>query len=273
MRPDAVELLPRLAEAFDEPFADSSALPTYLVSELAAGTVKVALSGEGGDELFGGYYTYVADTLAPRVGPRRVGAAAAGRRAAELLRPRSASTTRPSASRARRTCRRSSATTAGRRSSRRRRAPRCSTAAAARVDPLDVYRARYAETEGADELARLQDVDIGIYLADDLLVKTDRASMAHSLEARVPFCDQVVAELALALPRPMKVRGLSKKRLLRQAVATLLPREIVRAPQAGLLDPGRRVAARRPGAVRARGAVAGPPARAGLLRPGGRHRA
>jgi asparagine synthase (glutamine-hydrolysing) len=73
VRPDAVELLPRLAETFDEPFADSSALPTYLVSQLAAGTVKVALSGEGGDELFGGYHTYVADTLAPRVG--RVAAA------------------------------------------------------------------------------------------------------------------------------------------------------------------------------------------------------
>ena len=67
-------------------------------------------------------------------------------------------------------------------------------------DPLDVYRARYAETEGAEELARLQDVDLGIYLVDDLLVKTDRASMAHSLEARVPFLDPVVAELALALP-------------------------------------------------------------------------
>src|SRR5204862_2271844 len=68
VRPNAVELLPRLAEAFDEPFADSSALPTWLVSELAASHVKVALSGEGGDELFGGYYTYVADLLAPRVG-------------------------------------------------------------------------------------------------------------------------------------------------------------------------------------------------------------
>jgi len=76
LRPDAVELLPRLVEAFDEPFGDSSALPTYLVSQLAADSVKVVLSGEGGDELFGGYYTYVADRLAPRVG-----------RAAPLLRP------------------------------------------------------------------------------------------------------------------------------------------------------------------------------------------
>src|SRR5439155_24293342 len=81
LRPDAALLLPALAAAFDEPFADSSGLASYLVSKLAAEDVKVALSGEGSDELFGGYYTYVADLLARRFGA----AAAAARPLAELL--------------------------------------------------------------------------------------------------------------------------------------------------------------------------------------------
>jgi asparagine synthase (glutamine-hydrolysing) len=106
-----------------------------------------------------------------------------------------------------------------------------------RADPLDVYRARYAETEGADPLARLQDVDVGIYMVDDLLTKTDRASMAHSLETRVPFLDTAVTDLAFALPRRMKVRGLQKKRVLRAAVEPLVPRAIVRGRKRGFSIP------------------------------------
>ena len=104
-------------------------------------------------------------------------------------------------------------------------------------DPVDLYRERYAETEGAEPLARLQDVDLGIYLVDDLLVKTDRSSMAHSLELRVPFLDQRVADFALGLATPLKVRGRAKKRLLRRALAPLLPAEILRGPKQGFSIP------------------------------------
>ena len=94
--------------------------------------------------------------------------------------------------------------------------------------------------EGAEPLARLQDVDTSVYLVDDPLVKTGLASMAHSLEARVPFLDPVVAELAHALPTRHKVRALAKKRLLRRAVAPLLPRAVVHGRKQGfsiLADP------------------------------------
>ena len=79
--------------------------------------------------------------------------------------------------------------------------------------------------------------------------------MAHSLELRVPFLDNEVAAMALGLATPLKVRGLAKKRLLRQALAPLLPKEVLRGPQAGLLDPGRRLAARPAAGLRARNAL------------------
>src|SRR5262245_6141385 len=235
LRPDAALLLPALADAFDEPFADSSALPTYLVSRLAAEDVKVALSGEGGDELFGGYHTYVADLLASRVG----GLAS---RLAPLVERLPSSAARASFDyRAKRFVRAAHlpplerhhgwkeifspdarAELTGRRSS---------------FDPVDLLRARFAETEGAELLARLQDVDLGTYLVDDLLVKTDRASMAHSLEARVPFLDPVVTNFSLGLASRHKVRGLLKKILLRKAAAPLIPPELLRRRKRGFSIP------------------------------------
>jgi asparagine synthase (glutamine-hydrolysing) len=236
LRPDAVELLPKLVEAFDEPFGDSSALPTYLVSELAVSEVKVALSGEGGDELFGGYYTYVADLLARRVGRL----AALARPLAEALPSR---TDRVGFDyKAKRFARAAALPPLERHHgwkeifSAQARAELAGPGATA-WDPLDLYRERYAETEGAETLARMQDLDLGIYLVDDLLVKTDRLSMAHSLELRVPFLDPKVAELAFSLPTHLKVRGTAKKRLLRQALAPLLPREIVHGRKQGFSIP------------------------------------
>jgi asparagine synthase (glutamine-hydrolysing) len=236
LRPDAVELFPKLVEAFDEPFGDSSALPTYLVSELAAGEVKVALSGEGGDELFGGYYTYVADLLAPRIG----GLAAL---AAPLIERLPSADSKVSFDyKAKRFARGAKLPPLERHHAWKEIFPRPLQAALLGArdpgwDPVDVYRERYAETAGAEPLARLQDVDLGIYLVDDLLVKTDRSSMAHSLELRVPFLDNEVAATALGLATPLKVRGLAKKRLLRRALAPLLPKEVLRGPKQGFSIP------------------------------------
>jgi asparagine synthase (glutamine-hydrolysing) len=235
LRPDAALLLPALAEAFDEPFADSSALPTYLVSQLAAEDVKVALSGEGGDELFGGYYTYAADLLAQRTAWT-----------APLLRPLVERL--PSSSK------RASFDYRAKRFVRAAHLPPLErhhgwkeifspearaelTGRRSEFDPVDLLRARFAETEGAELLARLQDVDLGTYLVDDLLVKTDRASMAHSLETRVPFLDSVVTNFALALPSRHKVRGLRKKVLLRKAAAPLIPPELLKRKKRGFSIP------------------------------------
>jgi asparagine synthase (glutamine-hydrolysing) len=235
VRPDPTVLLPALAEAFDEPFADSSALPTYLVSQLASEHVKVALSGEGGDELFGGYYTYAADLLADRIAPL-----------ARIVRPLverlPTSTSKASFDyRAKRFVRAAHLPPLERHHGWKEifseEARTELTGRSAAFDPVDVYRHRYRETDGADGLARLQDVDFGIYLVDDLLVKTDRASMAHSLEVRVPFLDPAVTSFAFGLPAHHKIRGLSKKVLLRKAMAPLVPREIVHGRKRGFSIP------------------------------------
>jgi asparagine synthase (glutamine-hydrolysing) len=237
--PDDATALPEIVAAFDEPYADSSALPTFAVSRLTRAHVKVALSGEGGDELFGGYHTYAADLLAPRL-------AGAARLARPLVERLPSSSRRVSLDyRARRFVRAAQLPPLERHHGWKEilspelraqllaplhdgRAPR---------DPVDRLRARYAETAGAEPLARLQDADLAPYLSDDLLTKTDRMSMAHSVEVRVPFLDPVVAELALALPTSAKVRGLAKKRLLRSVASTLLPRQIARGAKRGFSIP------------------------------------
>ena len=267
LRPDAALLLPALADAFDEPFADSSALPTYLVSQLAAEDVKVALSGEGGDELFGGYYTYVADLLAERVGPLATLARPAIERLPDLdargeLRLQGEAVRARRAPAAARAAPRLEGDLLGRRP---RRADRAARTAGTRSRSL---RDRFAETEGHELLTRLQDVDLGGYLVDDLLVKTDRASMAWSLETRVPFMDTGGREL-----RVLAARAAQGARPLEEAAAAEGGRAAAAArgrerSQARLLDPRGGVAARRARAVRARDARAGdapapglPPAR------------
>jgi asparagine synthase (glutamine-hydrolysing) len=226
--PDAVELLPKVIDTFDEPFADNSALPTYLISELAAEHVKVVLSGEGGDELFGGYFAYVGDLWAPRVG----GIATALRSVIDRL-PSGAGSRRLD-DRLKRFARGAHLPQPDRHVawsqvfSPQAREELLTRRKGGDFDPLRGHRERYERSAGAEPFSRAQDIDLGTYLVDDILVKTDRASMAHSLESRVPFLDPLIADFALALPGNQKVRFLAKKRLMRKAVAPLLPREIVR---------------------------------------------
>jgi asparagine synthase (glutamine-hydrolysing) len=232
--PEAAAELHAVAATFDEPRGDATALPYWLAARFEAREVKAVLSGVGGDELFGGYQTYVAGRLAA------------------LARPLAA--TEPLLARWPSSSRRLSLDFKLRRLARgaglapveRHHAYKEIFSAAARaellhvrgaLDPLDAYRARYAETEGAEPVARLQDLDVGTFLADDLLAQTDRAGMAHGLEIRVPFLDPAVSDLAHALPVHARVRGLQTKPLLRVAAAPLLPAAIVRGPKRGFCAP------------------------------------
>jgi asparagine synthase (glutamine-hydrolysing) len=233
---DAEIHLADVAASFDEPRADATALPYWLAGRAASAHVKAVLSGEGGDELLGGYPTYVADRLGP-----------AAARAAALLAPvvalaPSSSRRLPLDFRVRRL-----ALGAGLDPLLRHAAfkvlldDRAREALGVVSDPeadvLAAHRARYAETEGAEPLARLQDVDLGTFCGDDLLCQADRAGMAHGVEVRVPFLDAEIAELAHALPARHRVRGLRTKPLLRRAVAPLLPRDVVRGPKKGFVAP------------------------------------
>lgn len=231
--PEAADALEGVARSYDEPSGDATALPYWLLARFASAHVKAVLTGEGADELFGGYQTYAAD---------RLGQHAA--RAAALLAPAVAHW--PSSSgrlsldfRLRRL-----ALGAGLGPLERHHAFKETFPAPLRQallgtagDPLARLRARYAETADAEPLARLQDADIGSFLADDLLPQADRAGMAHGLEVRVPFLDPVVAELAFALPVNARVRGFETKRVLRAAAAPLIPPAIAHGPKRGFCAP------------------------------------
>jgi asparagine synthase (glutamine-hydrolysing) len=246
LEPDALSLLPRLVEAYDEPFADSSAVPTFLVSELAARDVKVVLSGEGGDEAFGGYEVYLADRLAPLVG-RALPRTLRNGVVEPLVGLLPSSSRRASLDyRAKRFLRDLDLPPLDRHAgfkvilTEEVKAELVRPAHRAPVDPLADLRAHYDEAEGVGPLARLQHVDAMTYLSDDLLTKTDRASMAHSLEARVPFVDDRVLDFASTLPDGLQVHRLQKKWLLRHAVRPLLPRQVVDGRKRGFSIPAAR---------------------------------
>jgi asparagine synthase (glutamine-hydrolysing) len=243
VRPDAVQVLPALVRHFGEPFADSSAVPVYYVSELASRNVKVVLSGEGSDEVFAGYETYLAGKYAAlyRRLPDVIG---------RTLVP--ALVDRLPVSHAR-----VSFDYKAKRFVRGAYLPLedghfwwkvvlseavqaelcCGPARNGAVDTATLFREAAARAGSDDWLARLQAIDAHVYLPDDILTKADRMSMAHSLEARVPYLDRAVVELAARLPSGVKLRRFTKKYVLKRALRRHVPAEILRAKKRGFNVP------------------------------------
>jgi asparagine synthase (glutamine-hydrolysing) len=230
VRPDMLAILPLLVRHYGEPFADSSAVPTYYLSKLTRDSVTVALAGDGGDELFAGYQRHHAVHIAGAIDRAPGGLRRPLLAVAERLLTRRGSE-RASAVRLRRFVR-------GARQPREHRylswlaisdeawlqeSATDTFAGAARMAG-DELRRRAGAFDG-DAVRQARGLDLGMYLPDDLLVKVDIASMANSLEVRSPFLDRALVEFALRLPTSLLIRGTRRKWILRRAFADTLPKE------------------------------------------------
>lgn len=246
---EAQAVIPRLPLLFDEPFADSSQIPTFLVSQLARRHVTVSLSGDGGDELFGGYNRYVwAPKIWHRVGRFPVSLRRAGAKALTALPP----------SRWDREFRRFSVILPQRLHQRLPGEKLHKLAdTLALQSPEDLYlnlASTWKEPNslvlGAEEYAtalgdqhqwanlpdfaqRMMFLDLITYLPDDILTKVDRASMGVGLEARVPLLDHRVVEFAATLPLHLKIREGQGKWLLRQVLYRYVPADLIERPKMG----------------------------------------
>jgi asparagine synthase (glutamine-hydrolysing) len=242
VRPDAAKLLPTLVRQFDEPYADDSAIPVYYLAELARRHVKVVLSGEGGDEMLGGYDTYRARRLAAWYSrlPRPVGASLVP----AIVRHLPVSHAKVSFDyKAKRFVTGAYLPPAAGHLwwktvfGEDAKAALYADGAGATLAPTErLYAAAYEESDGGD-IDRLQYIDSQVYLPADILVKADRMSMAHSLEARVPFLDRRLVEFCRRLPARMRLRGLTSKYVLRNAMRDRLPAAITQGRKRGFSAP------------------------------------
>ncbi len=237
--PDAVDILPKLIWHYDEPFADSSAIPTWYVSQMTREHVTVALTGDGGDELFAGYPRYRAVALGgwiDRLGPlRRVLAAKfwqslPGSRQKSVLRRFKRFSESLALSPQRRYLEWIAIFNESRRA-----ALYCDEflAELPDSDPFSFLQSAWTRASKRDPITAASLADLVTYLPCDLMTKVDIASMAHGLECRQPMLDYRVVELTTSLPRRLKYRWGRGKRLLRQAFGDLLPREIWTRPKMG----------------------------------------
>jgi asparagine synthase (glutamine-hydrolysing) len=234
--PNALDQMEDLAWHLDEPFGDSSAIPTYMVSKLAAESVKVVLSGDGGDELFAGYDKYLVEqrerNYASLPAPVRGVLGAISR-------------TMPNGMRGRNFLRHMSlrgaeryidASTLFRRDDLKGLfRPEVSELLA----PYEPWRekAAYLESSDCNWLSTLQGLDLTSYLPLDILTKVDRMSMAHSIETRVPLLDHKLVEFAATIPPEMNLRGGITKNVLKRAMKGVLPDRIINRPKQGFAVP------------------------------------
>jgi asparagine synthase (glutamine-hydrolysing) len=239
------DLVDVLAGLYDEPYADSSAIPTYRVCQLARRHVTVALSGDGGDESFGGYTRYrhhLAEERLRRLVPlplRRTLFGALGRlyppleRAPRFLRGKALleSLARDS------TAAYFDLVCVLRGAARSRLYSRRFKSLLGGYEAIEVFRRHAARADTDDPLALVQYVDLHTYLVDDINVKVDRASMAHALEVREPLMDHELVEWLASLPSSLKIRGADTKFLLKKAVARHLPDDVVHRPKMGFAVP------------------------------------
>jgi asparagine synthase (glutamine-hydrolysing) len=238
--PDAAGILPKLVWNYDEPFADSSAIPTWHLSQLTRQHVTVSLAGDGGDELFAGYTRYKAfwfSTLLDHSGPLRTVLASSlwqrlpgGSRQKSLSRRIKRFSENLHIAPQRRyldwlvifnEARRAALYTDG------------FLAELPDSDPFEFLRAAWQRAGKRDPISAASLSDLMTYLPCDLMTKVDIASMAHSLEVRAPFLDVRVVEFAASLPVSLKFRLGRGKYLLRRAFGELLPREIWNRPKMG----------------------------------------
>jgi asparagine synthase (glutamine-hydrolysing) len=245
VHPEAVEILKKLVWHYDEPFADSSAIPTYYVSWVARQSVTVALGGDGGDESLAGYRRYYFDKLENRLraivpaGMRRSVFGPLGRAYPPLA-------WAPRMFRAKATFQSLSRSplegyfntmSIFRADEKRRLLSRDFQESLVGYDSINVLQHHYDRAGTDDLLSRIQYVDMKTYLPDDILAKVDRASMAVSLEVRAPMLDHHFLELTAKIPSSLKLRGTSGKYIFKKAMAEILPNEILHRRKQGFAVP------------------------------------
>jgi asparagine synthase (glutamine-hydrolysing) len=246
VRPELTGIIQRIVHSFDEPFADDGTIPSYFVCKIAREQVTVALSGLGGDEAFGGYERYLGFQLSrwfnriPKgvrshvIGPivdRLPESRSGGYRINHLKRfVRSAGEDE-----ARRYLGFVSKTGGAYRGRLFAASARRSEAAASAVE--ERFLAHYRNADAEDALDRVFYCDVKTYLPDDILALTDRLSMCHSLEVRVPFLDHELFEFSATIPSEMKLHWLKKKHLLKQALPAMLPKPVLTHKKQGFVGP------------------------------------